>query len=246
MASYRTRWVDGEGGEAFATPRWPLLPLGLGASLLAAPAFADELAGFWAPFAATLLALALSARAYARVRAGQPPGALALTMALPAPLFVALGSCIKGGAQGALLALPFAPVLVGGALALERAEALPIARGRARVGFGALAALALAGFWGHFWAVDLGHARARVVLAPVQALATAAAAFAIFYSGGRRPSPWRMALGGGALGLGVAFALLAARAEGVGCVGVSPAYQATLAATAILLYGLGPLAAEAA
>jgi hypothetical protein len=220
--------------------------MGLGASLLAASALADDLAGVWAPFAATLLSISLLARSYARGGSGQTSGVPTLGLALPAPLFVALASCLQGKTQGVTMALPIAPVIVGLAIATERAEALPRWRGNARAWLGVLAALVLAGFWSHFWDVDLGPSRARVVIVPAQVFAIVAGSFALFFSEGRRASPGRMALGGGALGLGIAYALLAARAEGVGCVGVSPAYQATLMATAVLLYGVGPLAAEVA
>ncbi len=245
MASYGARWAEGEGRRAIAGQGAPRLALGLGAGLLVAPWFAGHAAGVRAPFAATLLALGVTARAFARFRRGGEFGARGLALALPAPALVALASCAAGEAQGVALALPLALPLFGLAAAIEWLEQPLRWRGKVRGLLGGAVTLALLAFWGHFWVADLSQARARVVIAPAQGLATAAAAFALLSSGTLRVSPGRMALGGGALGLGLAYALLAARAEAVGCVGVSPAYEAALLATAVLLYGVGPLVADA-
>lgn len=226
-------------------PPVPLVPLGLGASLLAVPLLSGEAAGFWGPLAATVLAIGLVARALARRLRGLPLRPRELLLSLLAPALVAGAAGVAGAAKVVAVASLAGLPLLGLAILLEGAEARPRWRGQVRSLLALALALALGLLWAHFWAVDLGRSRARLALAPAQALATAAAALGLFWPGARRASPLRMALGGGALGLGLAYALLAARAESVGCVGVSSAYQNTLGFTALLLYGVGPLAADA-
>lgn len=147
---------------------------------------------------------------------------LALALALPWVMAVTHGLFT---ARGYLAFAWMAALLLAASTGLR----LRVRR-RAPLGAGVAWAAILGCGWGWFWIVDLHRARFAAVLLAVPALGALGALI------GRA----RGALTGAAIALSGVWTLLVIRADGVGCTGVSSAYETTLSLTLLLLYGAGP------